>query len=202
MSERWAPVPGFEDIYEISDRGRVESLTRYVRYPDGRKPRLQPGRILKPGHAKGYPYVNLRKDGLTRQIRIHTLVLLAFIGPQPSPRHECNHIDGNRSNNSYWNLEWATRSENLAHKVNVLESGHPPVWRGEDNAMTSLSEKEVIALRHEYARGAISQKALGEKYGISQASVWHIVTGDTWGHVGGPITRRGKGYAAGGYQKG
>jgi hypothetical protein len=32
----------------------------------------------------------------------------AFIGPQPSPRHQVAHYDGVRDNNHYSNLRWAT----------------------------------------------------------------------------------------------
>jgi hypothetical protein len=39
-------------------------------------------------------------------------VLLAFIGPPPSPQHQAGHHDGDRENNNVWNLSWLTPAEN------------------------------------------------------------------------------------------
>lgn len=53
--ERWLPVVGYEGLYEVSDQGRVRSLSR----PG------HPGRILKPTGAGNGPYwrVDLSRSG-------------------------------------------------------------------------------------------------------------------------------------------
>jgi len=35
-SERWLPVVGYEDIYEVSDHGRVRSVDRIIIHPRNR----------------------------------------------------------------------------------------------------------------------------------------------------------------------
>ena len=47
-----------------------------------------------------------------KTFRIHILVCETFYGPKPSSIHQVNHIDGNRSNNHYSNLEWVTPTQN------------------------------------------------------------------------------------------
>lgn len=51
---------------------------------------------------------------------VHRLVARAFLGPPPSSeRFDINHKDGDRSNNSVWNLEYTTRSENIQHSYKI-----------------------------------------------------------------------------------
>ena len=42
----------------------------------------------------------------------HTLVAEAFICPQPSPKHQINHINENKADNCVSNIEWVTAKEN------------------------------------------------------------------------------------------
>jgi NUMOD4 motif/HNH endonuclease len=104
-TERWAPIPGYEGLYEASTLGRIWSIHR----PGVGKT----GRILKqPLNASRYPFVNLSKGGKTWPWTVHRLVMLAFAGPPP-PGQEVRHKDGNRANPALSNLEYGTRSENV-----------------------------------------------------------------------------------------
>ena len=100
--ERWRAVPGY-DAYEVSDLGRVRRGPRVLRD--------QP-------HNGGYRHVQLWTDGKPRTGLLHVLVARAFIGPTPAD-HDVNHIDGDKSNNTLSNLEYATRSENNRHAYRI-----------------------------------------------------------------------------------
>lgn len=105
----WLPVPGWEDLYEVSDQGQVWSCK--VR-------RGTRGGLLKtPPDNRGYLQVNLSRGGTPHHERVHILVMLAFAGPPP-PGMECRHLDGNPSNN-WWpeNLAWGTSHENNLDQV-------------------------------------------------------------------------------------
>lgn len=81
--EIWKAIPGYEGKYEVSDLGRVRSLTRRVRVvPHGiETTRIVQGRILRPGKVKdGHVTVAVGK-GNSRPV--HQLVLEAFVGPRP-----------------------------------------------------------------------------------------------------------------------
>lgn len=87
-----------------------------------------------------------------------------------------NHIDGNKLNNDYRNLEWVTSSENNAH---AFRSGlkKPTVRSGKDNWNTKLTNEDVAWIRTNYVRGSkeYGQCALARKLGVTQSSIWAVV---------------------------
>jgi len=126
-NESWKPIIGYEEKYLISNIGRVKSLNRYDLIRPGNIKRYRNGRFLKPLFARGgYVRVALLKNGKAKYECIHRLVLNHFYGPPPSPRHQCNHRDGKKLNNSIENLEWVTCSENNLHAFKIgLKKGNP-----------------------------------------------------------------------------
>lgn len=92
----WRRIPGHPD-YSVSDQGDVWS---------GKSGRLIGVNSVD---SEGYRPVNL--DGKCK--RIHSLVLLAFVGPRPQGL-VTRHLDGNPLNNALSNLKYGTESENLA----------------------------------------------------------------------------------------
>ncbi len=117
MTEIWKPAFGFEEYYEVSSLGRVRRIKR------SRGTRI--GKVLRPNPAGLYNAVSLSVKQKIKTIDTHVLVCIAFHGPKPSPKHEVNHKDGDKKNDCFQNLEWATRSEQEKHKYRVL--GCPPV---------------------------------------------------------------------------
>lgn len=111
-TELWSPVPEYEELYEVSNMGKVKSLGRVDRLGREWRPR-----VLKPGiRHGGYSVVNLWRDGQRAQWLVHRLVLFAFVGPCPDGMEGC-HNDGNPRDNSLSNLRWDTRSANHLDKV-------------------------------------------------------------------------------------
>lgn len=105
--ERWRPVVGFEDRYEVSSLGRVRSLARIDSLG-----RQVPRRILKaPLTPYDYPRVTLHLNGARSKARVHVLVAEAFLGPRPSGMEVC-HVDGDPANNAVTNLRWDTHRSN------------------------------------------------------------------------------------------
>lgn len=97
--EHWKPIAGYEELYEVSDLGRVRSL--------------KVGRCLKPQLAGlGYKKVELYRTGKKKSVFVHRLVAKAFV-PNPSKFLEVNHIDEDKSNNAASNLEWCSRKYNI-----------------------------------------------------------------------------------------
>ena len=67
----------------------------------------------KPHHS-GYIYVRVNKD----KYALHRLVASTFLETFNN-NHIVNHIDGNKTNNCVFNLEWCTIKQNNQHNHNV-----------------------------------------------------------------------------------
>lgn len=107
MNEIWKDIKGYEGLYQVSSLGEVQRLAGKGS-PNGR--------LLKIGYNNngGYGIVRLSKGGASRNHYVHRLVAEAFLEPQ-SGKTDVNHIDLDKHNNTYLNLEWATRKENIRH---------------------------------------------------------------------------------------
>lgn len=122
--ENWVQVKGFSG-YEVSDKGRVRSHKRKFKYRDN---------IVKPTLDRGYYHVRLvRDDGARKNIKIHRLVAINFIGE--SELH-VNHKNGKKQDNNLENLEFVTDRENRNHReknktklTGAYKSAYNNTWR-------------------------------------------------------------------------
>ena len=104
QEEIWKKVEWAPD-YKISSWGNVKSY---------KQDKIN-GKILKisPDPKTGYILVRIYdKEGKVKYPRVHRLVAEAFI-PNPENKPDVNHIDEDKSNNYYKNLNWMTRKENI-----------------------------------------------------------------------------------------
>ncbi len=114
IDEIWKPVKGYENIYEVSNIGRVKSCERIVIRSNGRKINF-PEKIMKPSiNHKGYEVIDLRKNGKRECGFVHRLVGKAFI-ENPDNKKQINHKNGVKRDNNVDNLEWVTNKENVIH---------------------------------------------------------------------------------------
>ena len=129
MNEIWKSIKGYEDIYQVSNLGRVKSLDRELWNGEGFF--IKKGRILKPRTSTNYNRVQLSG----KDYYIHRLVAEAFI-PNPNNLPQVNHKDENTRNNNADNLEWCTskynnnygtRAERQAEKVRGVMINNKPI---------------------------------------------------------------------------
>lgn len=174
MTEMWKPIIGYEGLYEVSNMGRVRSLTRISNFRDrsGRiNERVIKGRTMRPQRQKsGYLHVGLSKDGNVTQYRVHRLVAAAFVD-NPEGLYEVNHIDEDKTNNRADNLEWCD------HKYNNNYGSKPK--RGARNPMAKLTNEDVEEIRHRRASGEML-KTIAADFGISINHVCNLAQGKRW----------------------
>lgn len=178
--ESWKSIPGYEGIYEISDLGNIRSIKLYRTDKNGKTYRL-PAKILKPLlGTDNYHFVCLYKGGEAKQLRVHRLVLTAFVGSPPEGYY-ANHLDGNRINNKLCNLKWASPAENNLHAYSVL--GRAPVsLPGEKNGFAKLTPND-IKLARQMREQKHTFQSIANKFGISKSHAKRIVDGLAWSHI-------------------
>ena len=115
--EEWKDIKGYEGRYQVSNLGRVKSLS-HMKYMGSSGYRLMPERILKESNKRGYKCVVLCNEIGHKHIGVHRLVALHFI-PNPLNLPQVNHIDENKENNIVDNLEWVTAKENINHGTSL-----------------------------------------------------------------------------------
>ena len=122
MEEIWKDIKGYKNIYQVSNFGRVKSLSRLVSFKINHK-RTTKTKILKQGITTGgYNHVILCDDGIRKPFRVHTLVAMAFLNHTPKGMiRVINHKDFNKNNNKLNNLEVVSNREN-ANKKHIESS--------------------------------------------------------------------------------
>ena len=136
--EEWKPIE-YKDIkkgcYEISNRGRVRAIM------------YDPPIIMKVDNSSGYSRLNLLTDGMddcvkkAKHYSIHRLVAWHFVMGYTQERNYVNHIDCDRTNNHWNNLEWVSLKENNRH---ALDCGLIP--KGSENGMAKITEHDAVEI--------------------------------------------------------
>lgn len=114
MEEIWKDIKGYEKMYQISNCGRIRSLSRFINNnkEDGSIGFYLKEKIKNQCISKtGYYICTLYKKGKGRTFKVHRLIAEAFID-NPSNYPIINHKDGNKLNNAIDNLEWCDYSYN------------------------------------------------------------------------------------------
>ena len=176
-NEIWRPViakaPTVKCDYFFSNYGRVKSFTKAT----------ETERLLKCSNSKkiGYKVLNLRLEGGLRQgFYVHHLVAKAFV-EQPSEEHKfVIHLDNNRYNNYWENLQWMTRQQMVDRQV---EQG---VYKNENRKrgkQVKMTETKVKLLKQRLQKGKTKKKVLAKNFGITLTQLKRIERGENWGNV-------------------
>ncbi len=167
--EEWRPIKGYEGKYEVSNYGRVKSVSNIHH--------SQVGKIMKPWEGnKKYLYITLIKDRKKKTYAIHRLVLEAFVGERPEGK-QCAHWDGNPHNNNVSNLRWATAKENCADR-----DRHGRTAKGEKQGSAVLDEKAVKSIMKLKDSG-MSKYEVGHLACVSYSTIERIWNGEGWRDV-------------------
>ena len=169
-------IPNTVDFY-ISESGVIRTPNRVVS-------------IFK--DQRGYLRANLVYENKWKVKTVHFLVAITFLGFPPGKigkeanDYQVNHIDCNKENNHYSNLEWITCRENIQHAT--INNLYKDNLKGEKHHNSKLTEKQVYEIR---VRAANGEKcvSIAESLNINKTHTRNIITGKWWTSAPGPITK-------------
>lgn len=99
--ELWKPIKGYEQLYWVSNKGRVKNNRKLMKFY----------RI-----NSGYLCIDFTSNKVKKKFLVHRVVATNFL-ENTEDYPEVNHIDENKDNNTTDNLEWCSRSHNKQHSI-------------------------------------------------------------------------------------
>ena len=104
--DTYMDVPGFSGTYSCSDTGKILN----------NKTKRELKQFTADNH---YPSVCLFNKGVRKNVRVHRLVAKLFVSGYQEGL-VVNHIDEDKTNNHYTNLEWVTQRQNMDHSLTKI----------------------------------------------------------------------------------
>ncbi|CAL9957261.1 HNH endonuclease [Vibrio phage D148] len=98
-------IPGYEDKYDVDETGVVYNKLRDRTV------------AVDTSNPHGYHRVNLFGPEGRKRMFVHRVVAQAFSGPQWDAQHVVDHINGDKTDNRWDNLEPITQSENTLRAI-------------------------------------------------------------------------------------
>jgi hypothetical protein len=184
--EVWVPVKNYEEMYHISNFGRVKALAKsysYRRKKGEVRNRITKEKIMKMSYCSN-EYIKVilgqkfKYDGSLDNNKkiypqkihlVHRLVANHFI-PNPENKSDVNHKDFNRKNNHVDNLEWTTKSENAIHSI---------VATGANRSRVKLTPDNVRSIRKDDRHATV----IAKEYNVSYSLIGRIKSKTIWTHV-------------------
>ena len=167
-----------------ADARPIEAAPGYLVTPNGtvistlRRAGHQGGfRVFSPWvNSNGYLCVSLRKeDGKLQTHRVHVLVATTFHGPKPFAEAVVRHLNGDKLDNLWTNLQWGTTIENSEDAFQ-----HGRFQQGEASPLAKLTDASVLNIR---SRQSESRASLAREFGVSPRTIMKIQEGRSWRHL-------------------
>jgi len=178
-TEKWVAVPRLNNLTEeLNDEWQnkymVSSLGNIYSNVSNKK--------LRPSiNKKGYHLLSTKLGGRTGNqgtgknlcVRVHRLVAMAFL-PNHENKSEVNHKNGDKDNNTMYNLEWATPSENALHSVHVLGNRSK---RGIENPLhvVTKEQREYVKSNYKPRHKLFGARALGRELGVHHVTILRVL---------------------------
>ncbi len=173
--EIWLPIKGYEGLYEISNMGRVKSLTRKT------KTKIVRGDLilkLKQSSPNGYIQSKLSKRSKFWMPIVSRLVAEHFCNP-PVYKWVANHKNCIIWDNRAENLECISQSQNIRYAFKLGRKSQ----KGIANNRATIT-MEIAEQIRKYAKenDHLAQHEIGTKFGISREVVKGVLSYKTWNY--------------------
>jgi len=168
--EQWKELTFTDKKYEISNYGRIKSYC-YDRVN---------GRIVKLGNIKGFYNVSLRVDGKKRSFLVHKLTAEYFVDKTADDQDVVIHLDWNKQNNFYENLQWETKANSYKRMHKVLQEARKKA--GKVVTSSKLSKNDVAVIKGMLEKG-VKQNLIAKLFCISEMQVSRIARKENWAEI-------------------
>lgn len=175
--EEWKSVVGWEDKYEVSNKGRIRSLDRIVNDRLGRTRTVKGQAMRLQKDKNGYATFGIKNHGKAFIVKVHRAVAEAFI-PNPDGKGSVDHINGIKDDNRVENLRWCTTKENVnfplakKNRSEAIRKSYiinPQLREIRANQFRKVSSKPCIVFLNDVKIGEFSSTIAASKaIGISQ----------------------------------
>lgn len=147
MKEQWKQSDFVGGRYIISNLGRIINCTT--------------GGFVKP-MLNNSGYYKLTNSFTKENCYIHREVAKLFIGNIPEG-YIVNHIDGNKLNNSVYNLEIISQKDNIKHSTQILRHGRVKLFNSDKINISNLLKEGIKISR------------IAELYGVHKSTMGKFI---------------------------
>lgn len=168
--ETWKKIPNTESKYEISNYGRVKSYCQ----------KTEDGKILNPSQIGGFKVVSIKYKGQSSHFLVHKLVAEVFLPKKKRDQTVVIHIDWNKANNHFSNLQWVTKDESYQRMHRKLKEERKK--KGKVITYSKLKKDEVALIKSMLAR-KVKQKLIAKMFCVSEMQITRIKRGENWNEV-------------------
>ena len=162
---------------------KFRDFDKYEVYPDGRIWSYSHKKFLKPGtDTSGYQIVCLvNNEGKRKMYLVHRVVYEAVTG-EPIPSNlECNHIDEDKTNCSFSNLNLLTHKENCNFGTRNSRAGKA---NSKANTNNTKRSKAVGAFKDGNLVMSFPSINEAQRQGFNSGNVWACCRGKLKSHKG------------------
>lgn len=185
MKEVWKNIDGYDGYYQVSNTGKIRSW-KNNRWGKSKTPTI----MTLTKNNDGYNTCNLSNNSIQTQFRVARLVGTYFV--QNSENKPCiNHINGIKTCDFSWNLEWVTYKENAIHAWNnnlqvvskLQKEIASEIMRGSKHHNSKLNENDVSEIITMLSETDKTHNQIAKQFSVSRSTISKISNGKIWRHV-------------------
>jgi len=169
--EDWREIPWADKKYEVSNYGRIKS---YVYDKNN-------GRVVRPGNIRGFLSVSFRTNGKTKSHLVHKITAEMFVDKTAKGQDTVIHLDWNKQNNYYKNLEWVAKTEAYKRMFKRIQENRRK--SGKKIVTSSKLKPDDIRLLKSMLKRGVKQNVIAKLFSISEMQVTRIKRGENWGDI-------------------
>lgn len=174
--EVWKEITFADTRYEVSNYGRVRSYCQDQ----------ENGKILNPSQIGGFRVVSLKYKGKSKHFLVHKLVAEVFVPKESKDQTVVLHLDWNKANNHYSNLQWSSKADSYKRMHTRLQEERKK--KGKIVTYSKLKPDEVALVKSMLQRG-VKQKLIAKMFCVSEMQITRIKRGENWKEISAVVEK-------------